>query len=315
MQREVERFFLRTASSPLSDHHAHLRHALKTHVRRHGRNDEWKQALESVVPDSAAGDFSSDIVRIGNPESVHTTVLKQLMPWRKGPFQVGVDFVDTEWRSDWKWQRVLPHLRDLSGVSLLDVGCGNGYHLLRALGEGADLALGVDPTILFNYQFALLQRISADNRAFLLPLKSEHLPAFNCFDIVMSMGVLYHRRSARDHIRELVSFLKPGGQLVMETLVVEGDAGTTLVPEGRYAKMGNVWVIPSTGYLEAMLKQEGLMEVVTVDVTVTTTDEQRPTEWMDFESLPDFLDPNDPTKTIEGYPAPCRAVLTAIKAA
>ncbi len=49
------------------------------------------------------------------------------------------------------------------------------------------------------------------------------------------------------------------------------------------------------------------------DVCVTTTEEQRRTEWMVTESLADFLDPNDRSKTVEGYPAPQRAVLIARK--
>ncbi len=46
----------------------------------------------------------------------------------------------------------------------------------------------------------------------------------------------------------------------------------------------------------------------------TSTDEQRSTQWMQFHSLAQFLDPQDPDKTIEGYPAPRRAIITANKA-
>nr|WP_169730591.1 DUF1698 domain-containing protein [Carnimonas nigrificans] len=42
-------------------------------------------------------------------------------------------------------------------------------------------------------------------------------------------------------------------------------------------------------------------------------DEQRSTEWMTFQSLKDFLDPEDQHKTIEGYPAPRRALLVATR--
>ncbi|MEW8068099.1 MAG: DUF1698 domain-containing protein, partial [Candidatus Thiodiazotropha endolucinida] len=43
----------------------------------------------------------------------------------------------------------------------------------------------------------------------------------------------------------------------------------------------------------------------------TTIEEQRATEWMRFESLADYLDPADRSLTIEGYPAPRRAVFVA----
>jgi tRNA (mo5U34)-methyltransferase len=237
------------------------------------------------------------------------------LPWRKGPLQIGKTLVDTEWRSDWKWQRIIKHIEPLEGKQVLDIGCGNGYHLFRMLGAGADLALGIDPTILFNYQFSLLQRLSKPNRAYLLPLRSEHLPQFGGFDTVFSLGVLYHRRSPIDHLRELLSFAKPGGELVLETLIIEGDQNTLLIPQDRYAKMANVWFIPSTSMLELMLRRAGFIDVKTVDVNTTSLNEQRATKWMQFQSLEDYLDPADKTKTVEGYPAPTRAILVARKPA
>jgi tRNA (mo5U34)-methyltransferase len=48
-----------------------------------------------------------------------------------------------------------------------------------------------------------------------------------------------------------------------------------------------------------------------VDISTTSIEEQRSTDWMTFESLEDFLDPNDHSKTIEGHPAPTRAVFLA----
>ena len=65
----------------------------------------------------------------------------------------------------------------------------------------------------------------------------------------------------------------------------------------------------------------GVVEVLTQicesrsgTVHVTSTDEQRRTDWMINESLSDYLDPDDPALTVEGYPAPKRAVLIARKA-
>ena len=75
--------------------------------------------------------------------------------------------------------------------------------------------------------------------------------------------------------------------------------------------MRNVWFIPTTGLLETWLERCGFSAVRTVDVTPTGLDEQRTTDWMHFESLADFLDPADNRLTVEGYPAPVRAVLVA----
>ena len=315
MHAEIDRFIAETTDTFLTPFHENLRAALSSETRLHGRAEEWDAALATVQPSTRASQFDTDTVSVGDPNADFEDVLSMFLPWRKGPFQVGKTLIDTEWRSDWKWQRISRHIQPLEGKQVLDIGCGNGYHLFRMLGAGADLALGIDPTILFNYQFSLLQRLSQPNRAYLLPLRSEHLPQFGGFDTVFSLGVLYHRRSPIDHLKELLSFAKPGGELVLETLIVEGDQNTLLIPRDRYAKMANVWFIPSTSMLELMLRRAGFVDVKTVDVDVTSLEEQRATRWMQFQSLEDYLDPTDKTKTVEGYPAPTRAILTARKPA
>lgn len=315
MSSEINRFIAETSDTFIAPFHDILRAAVSSEARLHGRAAEWDSALDSIQSTALASEFDSDTVSVGDPNADFEEVLSMFLPWRKGPLQVGKTFVDTEWRSDWKWQRISRHIESLKGKQVLDIGCGNGYHLFRMLGAGADLALGIDPTILFNYQFRLLQKLSQPNRAYLLPLRSEHLPQFGGFDTVFSLGVLYHRRSPIDHLKELLSFAKPGGELVLETLVVEGDQNTMLIPEDRYAKMANVWFIPSTSMLELMLRRAGFIDVKTVDVNVTSLKEQRATRWMQFQSLEDYLDPVDRTKTVEGYPAPTRAILVARKPA
>ena len=264
-------------------------------------------------------------------------LLKQLMPWRKGPFQIGgqiggqissqvgssqsdseaIDsiLIDTEWHSDWKWQRVSPHLGDLKGRRVLDVGGGSGYHGWRMAGAGADTVIIVDPSCLFYHQFMAIRHFvgSADAyRTHYIPVPLEALPAHSqLFDTVFSMGVLYHRQSPFEHLQQLRGQLVKGGELVLETLVVEGDANTVLVPHDRYAQMNNVYFLPSVAALIGWLEKAGFSEVRCVDVAVTSTEEQRKTEWMTYHSLADFLDPNDSTKTMEGYPAPMRATLIA----
>lgn len=176
--------------------------------------------------------------------------LQGLIPWRKGPFDFFGVQVDTEWRSDWKWERVSPHV-ELRGKRVLDVGCGNGYYQWRMLGAGAESVVGVDPNWLFLCQFLAAKRYLPELPAWHLPLALEDLPEkLEGFDTVFSMGVLYHRRSPIDHLLALKDCLKRGGELVLETLVVEGDASTVLVPEDRYAQMRNVWFLPSVAALE-----------------------------------------------------------------
>lgn len=287
----------------------------------HGKREEWLQTLAqlpTLTPSSYA--FNQDTVRIGcadDADDVQRAALQQALetfiPWRKGPFELFGIHIDTEWRSDWKWQRVLPHLAPLQGRLVLDVGCGSGYHLWRILGAGAKQVIGIDPSLFFLMQFQTIKNYALEQPVHFLPLKSEDLPDFrgNGFDTVFSMGVLYHRRSPLDHLQELKNALCAGGELVLETLVVEGDVHTALMPEDRYGKMRNVWFIPSVAMLELWLRRLGFEKIRTVDVTPTTMAEQRSTAWMRFESLKDFLDPKDSSRTIEGYPAPLRAVIIA----
>ena len=107
---------------------------------------------------------------------------------------------------------------------------------------------------------------------------------------------------------ELRNLLSDSGELVLETLVINGRNGEVLVPRGRYAKMRNVWFIPAVSTLEGWLKRCGFNQVNVIDVHFTSTEEQRVTPWMDYESLAEFLDPADPSITVEGYPAPQRAI-------
>ena len=256
---------------------------------------------------------SEQPISIGDQQRI-TQLLKNMMPWRKGPFHLYGINIDTEWRSDWKWERLIPHINNLEGQTVLDVGCNSGYHLWRMVGAGAKLAVGIDPMALYLCQFEAIRKLLGnDQRAHLLPLGIEELPKLNAFDTVFSMGVLYHRRSPLDHLFQLKDQLVDGGQLVLETLVIDGDLHQALMPGERYAQMRNVYFIPSVPTMINWLHKCGFSDVKMVDKSVTSLDEQRKTEWMTSDSLADFLDPNDSSKTIEGYPAPMRAVFIAKK--
>ena len=280
---------------------------------------EHLDALPDVIADSKdlVSAVSLQSSTISDEQCAQTeAALRGLIPWRKGPYNIFDIHIDTEWRSDWKWERVLPHIQPLQQQTVLDVGCGNGYHMWRMLGAGAKRVIGVDPSPRFFIQFEMVKKLAGtDLPVHLVPCTMEQIPrALQAFDRVFSMGVLYHRKSPIDHLQELKDALAPGGQLVLETLAIEGHETACLVPQGRYAKMRNVWFIPSTRMLEIWLQRLGFTHVQRVDANQTSIEEQRSTDWMPFESLADFLDPSDTDKTIEGYPAPLRVVLTAQKA-
>ncbi|GEK10064.1 tRNA 5-methoxyuridine(34)/uridine 5-oxyacetic acid(34) synthase CmoB [Pseudoalteromonas sp. McH1-7] len=313
-------FYATIAKTPLS-HWLETLPAQLSHWQKeaqHGDWPKWEKVLKNLPDISTSHVNITTKVEIGTVEEISeghqkqlTHLLKRMMPWRKGPFHLHGIHIDTEWRSDWKWDRLLPHISDLKGRNVLDIGCGSGYHLWRMRGEGAELVVGIDPSDLFLCQFQTIKHYNPDPNVHLLPLGVEQLPELKAFDTVFSMGVLYHRRSPIDFLAQLKAQLRKGGELVLETLVVEGDVNTVLVPTDRYAKMRNVWFIPSCDALTLWLERVGFKDIKVVNRDVTSLDEQRQTPWMETESLADFLDPDDPNKTIEGYPAPLRAIFTA----
>jgi tRNA (mo5U34)-methyltransferase len=263
----------------------------------HGDLRRWRQALEQLPASN------SDKSR---------RLLLELAPWRKGPFELNGIEIDAEWRSDLKWDRLKDAIAPLDGRNVLDVGCGNGYYALRMRKAGARRVIGIDPTLLYVVQFLAVSRFVASGSVFVLPLRLQEIPDnANAFDTTFSMGVLYHQRSPIDHLIRLRNTLRAGGQLVLETIYVPGEESYACTPEDRYARMRNVWLLPTIKELATWLGRSGFTEIQIVDKTLTTTDEQRSTEWMSFESLAEALDPDDPTHTVERWPAPRRVIAIA----
>lgn len=281
-------------------------------TNKHGDLKRWLEALQRMPTGSPLTDLDRSAPQVGtnvqDMQALHES-LQALHPWRKGPLNLGGIEIDTEWRSDWKWERVGPHL-DLQGKQVLDVGCGNGYFGLRMLAEGAGLVVGIDPTMGFVMQWLAMQKLAPDVNNFVLPLGIQELPADTAgFECVLSMGVLYHRRDHLEHLKRLKELTLAGGQVLLETLIVETEGAATLSPKGRYARMRNVHAIPSLTTLLDWLEQAGLKNHKVIDVSTTSLDEQRTTQWMRFESLRESLDENDLSMTVEGHPSPVRAAV------
>ncbi len=284
-----------------------------------GNIPKWEDAISAIKTQAMGAlnyappylNIAADIDKVKLEHS-----LKQLMPWRKGPYQIADLQLDSEWRGDMKWNRVIPHIQSLKGKTVLDVGSGNGYFTYLMALAGAKIALGIEPFLLFNYQFqAIRALINSPPNAFVLPLKLDQIPHEAVFDAVFSMGVLYHQKDHNLHLQQLFSVMTKGGELVLETLIIDQQYGDQIIPEDRYARMRNVWCLPSTNTLHTWLEQAGFSDIKLVDVTKTTPEEQRATHWIgdNTQSLKDFLDPEDNNLTIEGLPAPKRAIFVCQK--
>ena len=283
-------------------------------TRNHGDRSRWLAALAelpAVVPKCVS---LGDCVSVGHARELDVAGrarleegLQGLKPWRKGPFRLFGVQIDAEWRSDLKWARIAPHV-DLEGAHVLDVGCGNGYYGWRMLEAGAASVTGIDPSLLFVLQHAAVAHYADDPRNLVLPLSLDDLGPQRAFDAVFSMGVLYHRRDPAAHVHALARYAHRDTVVVLESLVVDGGP---IEPQGRYARMRNVHLVPDEATLAGWLRAAGFATVHLVDRSVTTAVEQRSTPWMTYQSLADALDPADPTRTVEGYPAPERAVMIA----
>ena len=263
--------------------------------------------------------LDADWVEIGAPDSISESArdaielaLFGLRPWRKGPFKVYGIALDTEWVSYLKWNRLKEHLAPLRGRRVLDIGSSNGYYMFRMQAQQPALLLGLEPYATFYYQFQLLAALAQPHNMQTLPLKFEELPLMaGFFDTIFHMGVLYHVRSPLETLKDLRRTLRRGGQLVLETLVIPGEDDVALTPRDRYAKMNNVFFLPTVKCLECWLERTGFTNIRCIDVTKTTEAEQRKTAWIQTESLADFLHPQDSNLTIEGYPGPRRALMLA----
>lgn len=259
--------------------------------------------------DQTAATAESDVI---DPDFLQEH-LWGIKPWRKGPWQYNDIHVKSEWNSSIKYKRLQDYGPSFKNKTVLDIGCGNGYYGFRMLGDGAKYVLGVDPAPLFWTQFMSFKHFAKDAAIDMLPIAGEPLETMQLqFDVVLSMGVLYHRRSPLDHIRLLKNCLRKGGEVLLETLVIDDHDQAFLMPDKYYAGMANVWGLPSVGLLKQWMKICGFTDIECVSLALTNYEEQQQTDWIDTHSLEDFLSECG-TKTAEGYPAPLRVMIKAKK--
>lgn len=316
----ADEFMSAPEGSPVASASEALAEAIGNRRIRHGDLPKWQVALDALPASRERGfDVRDGRVCVYGTTNYSDELREQLMqlcPWRKGPFEIDGIEIDTEWRSDLKWDRVLPALSSLQGRHVIDVGCGSGYHLWRMREAGAASVLGVEPMLLYKHQFDAVQHYAKDPAVHCVPLTLEQLPeTLPACDTIFSMGVLYHAADPQVHLAALHARVRLGGECALETLVLDnGDSlDTELSLTGRYARMRNIKVLPSASRIARWLHEAGFGAVHTVSIARTTRHEQRRTTWMPFDSLNEALDPNDDSLTLEGLPAPCRAVLVATR--
>jgi tRNA (mo5U34)-methyltransferase len=282
----------------------------------------YRQPLEQVQHLRASTvDCTGDVVRIGRADDLDSRehelvlqLLKNFMPWRKGPFSVFDIAIDAEWQSQRKWDRLLPAMPDLRDRVVADIGCNNGYYMFRMADQDPKLVLGFEPCIQHYYTFSALNGFAGLNNLAIDLLGIEDLFLFPaCFDVIFCLGILYHRPSPIDALRDLHAALQPGGILLVESQAIRGKQSMALFPEKTYAKVPGTWFVPTESCLQNWLLRAGFQDVQCFCSHPMSSVEQRKTEWMVFESYEDFIDKQNPEFTIEGYPAPLRVFFRAEK--
>lgn len=268
--------------------------------------------------------FSAPRVQIGQAAELTpaehqelTGYLTGFAPWRKGPFEIFGQMIDANWRSDRKWERALACADPLRDRRVCDVGTGNGYYLFRMAAESPADVLGLDPTEDFARCFEFLNAFVAHvtPQIRFLPAGFDALEAeqySSAFDVIFCMGVVYHHTDPIRLLRIIHSALRPGGQLVLESLGLPSGYCAdpiALTPErGRYAGGGGNWFVPNAAGLLQWLRRSGFRDAELVAETDFMDEQVREG---DLPGLRDFLDPENPARTTEGYPAPVRLLCTA----
>jgi tRNA (mo5U34)-methyltransferase len=308
---------------PKADHAAIRQLRARLHERYH---QEKKGFLRFSEPCAAlagiraqALDFTHDAVRIGlrdelAPEefTLVENSMRAFIPWRKGPFSVFGLEIDAEWRSHRKWDRVLPVLPDLRGKVVADIGCNNGYYMFRMAAHEPAVVLGFEPFVQHYFAFQALNSLAGQENLHVEPFGVEDITLFPAsFDCIFLMGIIYHRISPVEMLRDLKQALRPGGTLIVESQAIPGELPVALFPEKTYAKVPGTFFVPTPSCLVNWLKRAGFTGIELFDQHPMASTEQRRTEWMTFESYSDFIDPDHPELTIEGYPAPWRIYVKA----
>ncbi len=282
------------------------------------KSQKNKEAYQAIYDKVEAISFSHEKLNLSEFSGADFTcdqldlieqIALELIPWRKGPFKLADLVIDAEWRSDKKWQRIKSFLPDLEGQTILDIGCNNGYYMFQMMQQNPKLVLGIDPVLHCKAQFDFINHFIPKSSLKMELLGVDNVPSFrSMFDTIFSMGILYHHRHPLMQLIDIREALKSRGTAIIETIGIPGEESICLFPEDRYSKMKNVWFLPTLSCFENWLKRTGFTNIELISTSQTDFSEQRLSKFCPppHQSLEDFLDPLDYSKTIEGYPAPLR---------
>ncbi|MGD1700424.1 tRNA 5-methoxyuridine(34)/uridine 5-oxyacetic acid(34) synthase CmoB [Dapis sp. BLCC M229] len=283
---------------------------------------KYYEAVQTIADiQSDFFDFSNAVIKVGHPDELSSEQqqrfyhsLQTFCPWKKGPFELFGVTIDAEWRSDWKWQRILPLMSSLKNRKVADIGCHNGYFMFRMAAQQPELVIGFEPYTKHFWNFQLIQNIVKQKMLAFELLGVEHIhyyPQF--FDTIFCLGILYHHTDPIGLLRKMREALAPKGEIIIDCQGIPGDLPVALTPQKRYAQARGIWFLPTQFCLENWIGRAGFSDINCFFAEPLSVQEQRRTTWANIDSLSEFLDPDDPSLTVEGYPAPWRYYAIARK--
>jgi tRNA (mo5U34)-methyltransferase len=207
--------------------------------------------------------------------------IRELGKWFHNMNLRGVQTAPNHFLGDYprvKWERFAHALpADLSGKSVLDIGCNAGFYAIEMKRRGAERVIAIDEEERYLAQGRFAAELNNANIEF------QQLSVYDVdkldekFDLVLFLGVLYHLRYpllALDLMHEHVvndvlvfQSMQRGTRKVLplrndydfwETDLF-GEEGFPIMYfiENRYAGDGTNWWIPNRACVEAMLRSAG----------------------------------------------------------
>lgn len=244
-------------------------------------------------------------------------LIEELIPWRKGYYDLFSTRINSEWDSLIKWNYISQIIEQIIGgikdKVVCDLGCNNGYFMFKLLSSSPALIVGLDPVFRYYLQYFLLTtflRPSLSSLAFLL-MGYKSLDYFeSSFDLVLCLGILYHHPQPIEILKLIKQSLKPQGKIIIDSQGIDREDSFSLIPEKTYTGKKGFWFLPSPQALINWVKRAGFTKVEIIKKTTIQKEEQQKTIHSPFDSLREGMKGK---KTIEGYPSPIRIYLVAEK--
>lgn len=216
-----------------------------------------------------------------NDESGLQRRIEELGPWfhnmRLGKVQTAPqhflgDYPEVKFRS---FREALP--ADMTGLSVLDIGCNGGFYSLEMKRRGAARVLGIDTDERYLNQARFAAEVTELDVCFKQMAVWDVAQLRERFDLVIFMGVLYHLRHpllALDLIHEHVAkdmLLFQSMQRGSDEIVPVAEDYEFYEPapfdepgypkmhfiERRYSHDETNWWVPNRACVEAMLRSSG----------------------------------------------------------